>query len=184
MAGRASGLKKNCVMWCWCGYLSGARCRLAYGPADATVSCFSKIQVGYTSLVPAHLGSPGKRAIKRTCVCACVRACVRVCFWGNYHVGLGKENDCARLHWDFHRLDAILSPCIKSLCTVFLSLLFMYCFYLVLMKGYFCGGHIWACPDCPWSIFSTLFGRWHQQCSLLLSVLHHLVDIFYTFCLY
>ena len=27
---------KNSVMRCWCGYLSGARCRLfAYGPADA-----------------------------------------------------------------------------------------------------------------------------------------------------
>jgi len=27
------------VMRCWCGYLSGARCRLfAYGPADATAS--------------------------------------------------------------------------------------------------------------------------------------------------
>ena len=23
---------------CWCGYLSGAQCRLAYGPADATVT--------------------------------------------------------------------------------------------------------------------------------------------------
>ena len=23
---------------CWCGYLSGARYRLAYGPADATVT--------------------------------------------------------------------------------------------------------------------------------------------------
>jgi len=22
-------------MMCWCGYLSGARCRFAYGPADA-----------------------------------------------------------------------------------------------------------------------------------------------------
>ena len=30
---------KNWVMRCWCGYLSGARCRLlAYGPADATPS--------------------------------------------------------------------------------------------------------------------------------------------------
>jgi len=30
---------KNRVMRCWCGFLSGARCRLfAYGPADATVS--------------------------------------------------------------------------------------------------------------------------------------------------
>jgi len=29
---------KNRVMRCWCGYLSGVRCRLfAYGPADATV---------------------------------------------------------------------------------------------------------------------------------------------------
>jgi len=27
---------KNRVVGCWHGYLSGARCRLAYGPADAT----------------------------------------------------------------------------------------------------------------------------------------------------
>jgi len=32
-----------------------------------TVSCFSKIQIGFTFLVPAHLGSPGQRAIKRVC---------------------------------------------------------------------------------------------------------------------
>ena len=30
-----------------------------------TVCCFSKIQIGFTFLVPAHLGSPGKRAVKR-----------------------------------------------------------------------------------------------------------------------
>ena len=29
---------KNRVVGYWCGYLSGARCRLAYGPADATHS--------------------------------------------------------------------------------------------------------------------------------------------------
>ena len=40
-----------------------------------TVSCFSKIQIGFTFLVPAHLGSPGQRAVKRVCVCVCV--CVR-----------------------------------------------------------------------------------------------------------
>jgi len=34
-----------------------------------TVTCFSKIQIGFTFLVLAHLGSPGKRAIKRVCVC-------------------------------------------------------------------------------------------------------------------
>ena len=26
------------MMGCWHGYLSGARCRLAYGPADATAT--------------------------------------------------------------------------------------------------------------------------------------------------
>jgi len=30
-----------------------------------TVSCFSKMQIVFTFLVPAHLGSPGKRAVKR-----------------------------------------------------------------------------------------------------------------------
>ena len=35
-----------------------------------TVSCFSKIQIGFTFLVPAHLGSRGQRAVKRVCVCA------------------------------------------------------------------------------------------------------------------
>jgi len=37
-----------------------------------TVSCFCKIQIGFTFLVPAHLGSPGKKAIKCVCVCVCV----------------------------------------------------------------------------------------------------------------
>jgi len=34
-----------------------------------TVSFFSKIQIGFTFLVLAHLGSPGNRAVKRVCVC-------------------------------------------------------------------------------------------------------------------
>ena len=29
---------KKLVVGCWRGYLSGARCRLAYGPADATAT--------------------------------------------------------------------------------------------------------------------------------------------------
>ena len=36
-------------------------------PLPLTV--FSKIQIGFTQLVPAHLGSPGQRAVKRVCVC-------------------------------------------------------------------------------------------------------------------
>ena len=38
-------------------------------PLPLTVSCFSKIQIGFIFLVVAHLGSPGQRAVKRVCVC-------------------------------------------------------------------------------------------------------------------
>ena len=40
-------------------------------PLPLTVSCFSKIQIGFTFLVPAHLGSPGKGPLN---------GCV--CYWG------------------------------------------------------------------------------------------------------
>jgi len=38
-------------------------------PLPLTVSCFSKIQIGFTFLLLAHPGSPGRRAVKRVCVC-------------------------------------------------------------------------------------------------------------------
>jgi len=38
-------------------------------PLPLAVSCFSKIQLGFTFLVPAYPGSPGKRSIKWVCVC-------------------------------------------------------------------------------------------------------------------
>jgi len=41
-------------------------------PLPLTVSCFSKIQIGFTFLVLAHLGSPGQMAVKWVCVCVCV----------------------------------------------------------------------------------------------------------------
>jgi len=44
-------------------------------PLPLTVSCFSKIQIGFTFLVAAHLGSPGQRAIKQVCVYVCVPLC-------------------------------------------------------------------------------------------------------------
>jgi len=45
-------------------------------PLPLTVFCFSKIQIGFTFLVPAHPGSPGKRAVKRVCVCVCLQCFV------------------------------------------------------------------------------------------------------------
>ena len=40
-------------------------------PLLVTVCCFSKIQIGFAFLVPAHPGSPGKAAVKHVCVCVC-----------------------------------------------------------------------------------------------------------------
>jgi len=77
-------------------------------PLPLTVSCFSKIQIGFTFLTPAHPGSLGQRAVERAracvydtrcylnvrskanmsqlnlphgTVCVCVRACVCVCVY-------------------------------------------------------------------------------------------------------
>jgi len=47
-------------------------------PLPLTVSCFSRIQIGFTFLVPAYPGSPGQRAVKR----------VRVCYVSNIGKGL------------------------------------------------------------------------------------------------
>ena len=40
-------------------------------PLPLAVSCSSKVQIGFTFLVPAHLGSPGKKPLNG-CVCVCV----------------------------------------------------------------------------------------------------------------
>jgi len=53
------------VVGCWHGYLSGAKCRFAYGPADATATHYLSFQSdwfylpGFTFLHPAHPGSSG-----------------------------------------------------------------------------------------------------------------------------
>ena len=73
-------------------------------PLPLTVSCFSKIQIGFTFLVPAHLGSPGKRAVKRVCVCACV--CVLHCERGGYCIafdgGLLQTTSCTIQNTGLH----------------------------------------------------------------------------------
>ena len=65
-------------------------------PLPLTVSCFSKIQIGFTFLVPARLGSHGK-GLLNGCVCVCVghiaaQLCCRVsvCL-GVLSVGLNSD---------------------------------------------------------------------------------------------
>ena len=38
-------------------------------PLPLTVSCFSKVQIGFTFLALVDPDGPGQRAIKRVCVC-------------------------------------------------------------------------------------------------------------------
>ena len=54
-------------------------------PLPLTVYCFTKTQIGFTFLVPAHPGSPGKRAVKRVCVCVLSTEINRICFRGFIH---------------------------------------------------------------------------------------------------
>jgi len=35
---------KNLAVGCWCSYLSGARCKFAYGPADVTATHYLLLQ--------------------------------------------------------------------------------------------------------------------------------------------
>jgi len=74
-AGRASGLYKT--EWWGAGVViclgRGADLHMAQlMPLLLTVSCFSKIQIGFTFLLLAHPGSPEQSAIKRVCVCVLV----------------------------------------------------------------------------------------------------------------
>ena len=56
-------------------------------PLPLIVSCFSKIQIGFTFLVQAHPGSLGKRAVKRACVCVCVS---KVSLLGTFFVNVNR----------------------------------------------------------------------------------------------
>jgi len=59
--------------------LSGARRRLAYGPADATATGSVKSRLVLPFWYPLTWVVPDEGRLKCVCVCACVRACVRVC---------------------------------------------------------------------------------------------------------
>jgi len=94
--------------WCDAGVVicleTGADLHLAQlMPLPLTVSCFGKIQIGFTFLVPAHLGSPGKRAVKRTCACV-------ACVWRVAMVGDLGADDARRL-----RLRAVRVPAERRL---------------------------------------------------------------------
>jgi len=85
-------------------------------PLPLIVSCFSKIQIGFTFLVPAHPGGPEKRAVKRVCVCVCV-CCAT--FWSmlSYLLVLQLYHNDARYLHRFNVESNSLDVIHRSLCS-------------------------------------------------------------------
>jgi len=76
-------------------------------PLPLTVSCFSKIQIGITFLVPAHPGSPRQTAVKRMCVCVCV--CVQTeCMLVGRASGLLLASDVAARGLDITGVEHVI----------------------------------------------------------------------------
>ena len=83
-------------------------------PLSLAVSCFSKIQIGFTFLVPAHLGSHGKRAVKRVCVCISRTTWVSRYQKGKTSLDLEEARDdevlgCSGISWTICKQSALCS---------------------------------------------------------------------------
>jgi len=76
-------------------------------PLPLTVSCFSKIQIGFTFLVPADLGSSGQRAIKRVCVqsiCIAFSALTLLVGWQEGHPACKKLSSGVLAEYSYFRI--------------------------------------------------------------------------------
>ena len=82
-------------------------------PLPLTVSCFSKIQIDFTFLVPAHLGSPGKGPLNGrvfvyvlwVCLCLLVHSAVD-----------GRLTVAGTISWDSMLLLLLMwAQCLKSI---------------------------------------------------------------------
>ena len=119
--------------WCHCHSLSLA-------------SVKSRLVLPFCYVVPAYLGSPGKRAVKRVCwcvcVCVCVRACVRACVCVSYFCCNSVKYEvnfitlffCSyekwflhKSYWSFfHHISTALSPYLVKLVTFDIILILIF----------------------------------------------------------
>jgi len=93
---------KNWVVGCWCGYLSGARCRFAYGPADANATqyfCSSKSRLVLPFWYRLTRVVPDKGPLNRCCCCTIqwmfIPWLLMMSFWSQFGFNY------ATLHWLF-----------------------------------------------------------------------------------
>jgi len=76
-------------------------------PLRLTVSCCTKIQIGFTFLVPADLGSPGKGAVKPVCVM------LKLCYFNQLQFGVQLAVDLLSIYSE-NRVD-LLWVCSRQL---------------------------------------------------------------------
>jgi len=103
------------VVGCWCVYLSGTRCSLAYGPADAIVSCFSKIQIGLPFWYrPTHVVP--EKGLLNVCVLGCFKNSIKICSYCRPHRvhNIDKaccyrfnQHGCLYISWSVRELSVI-----------------------------------------------------------------------------
>jgi len=103
LVGRRKGIRPVQTEWWGAGMVvcleQGADLHMAQlMPLLLTIFFFSKIQIGFTFLVPVHLCSPRKRAVNRVCVrvhvcvcvsvcnCVCMSACVWLQWWTKFRI--------------------------------------------------------------------------------------------------
>ena len=86
-------------------------------PLPLTISCFSKIQIGFAFLVLAHPGSPGQRAVKRVCVYYYVLSYIADQYWltsvrsasSRFHSAI-RRHQFASVRWADSRLTRLVPP--------------------------------------------------------------------------
>jgi len=70
-------------------------------PLPLTISCFSKVQIGFTFLVTAHPGSPRQEAVKRVCVCIIMQVFVQC--WNLYRRTYAVSIFVINIYWVVHK---------------------------------------------------------------------------------
>ena len=149
-------------------------------PLPLTVSCFSKIQIGFTFLVPAHLGSPGKGPLNG-CVCVfrlftfsdlywvCLSVFSCTVLFVSISQVIGCEdrllNDLYCVEWGVKLLQptlAVLDPRVGlTMDELSIYLCHSDCQWLTLPRGVLSTS--WCCPSRPCMVFLACV---HLHCSL------------------
>jgi len=118
-------------------------------PLPLTVSCFNKIQIGFIFLVPAHPGSPGKKAVK------CVHLNLLTC---------SRTDKQTHIHTDGHSHHSTLLSYRRQEWSIVMSV--SVCLCVCLSVGKYISGNIRPifirliiCASYPWPwIFFSLAG--------------------------